>query len=55
MNEKVLETLEYGKIKEQLAKYLTTDRGRQIVDLLTPSPSFETVSQRLAQIGRAHV
>ena len=49
MNEKVLETLEYGKIKEPMAKYLTTDRGRQIVDLLTPSPSFETVSQRLAQ------
>lgn len=49
MNEKVLETLEYGKIKDQLSKYLTTDRGREIVQLLTPSSSFEAVNQRLEQ------
>ncbi|WP_375686673.1 endonuclease MutS2 [Lentilactobacillus kefiri] len=49
MNEKVLETLEYGKIKEQLAKYLTTDRGREIVHNLRPSSSFEAVNQRLEQ------
>ncbi len=37
MNEKVLETLEYDKIKQQLAAYLTTDRGNEILGNLRPS------------------
>ncbi len=49
MNDKVLETLEYGKIKEQLTKFLATDRGNEIVGQLTPSASVDQVNQRLAQ------
>lgn len=49
MNEKVLETLEYNKIKDQLANYLTTDRGREIIDQLRPSSKFEEVDHRLKE------
>ncbi|MDM7516199.1 endonuclease MutS2 [Lentilactobacillus sp. TOM.63] len=47
MNEKVLETLEYDKIKQQLAAYLTTDRGNEILGNLRPSPDFDVVTDRL--------
>ncbi|MFT8400322.1 MAG: endonuclease MutS2 [Lentilactobacillus diolivorans] len=49
MNEKVLETLEYDKIKQQLAAYLTTDRGHEIVNQLQPSSEFDQVKDRLDQ------
>lgn len=48
MNEKVLETLEYGKIKQQLSAFLTTDRGREIVKQLQPSADPVVVKRRLA-------
>lgn len=47
MNEKVLETLEYGKIKQQLAGFLTTDRGNELLDNLRPSADFKVVNDRL--------
>ncbi len=49
MNKKVLETLEYNKIKEQLSAFLTTDRGQAVVDQLIPSADFNEVSRRLAE------
>ncbi len=47
MNEKVLETLEYNKIKDRVADFLTTDRGHEIVAQLRPSADFNKVAQRL--------
>lgn len=49
MNEKVLETLEYNKIKGQLADFLTTDRGHEIVQKLRPSSDHQEVAKRLQE------
>lgn len=49
MNEKVLDTLEYNKIKDQLAGFLTTDRGHEIVQNLQPSGDYAVVDQQLKE------
>lgn len=49
MNSKVLETLEYDKIKEQLVPFLNTSQGQQVVKKLLPSSDAKIVAQWLDQ------
>ena len=43
MNEKILETLEFQRIKDQLAKYLASATGKQELAELMPQSDYETV------------
>lgn len=45
MNKKVLKTLEYGKIIEQLQGFAATPSGRELCRSLLPSDSYEEVLQ----------
>lgn len=49
MNQKVLQTLEYDKIKQQIARYLVTPRGQQILAQLTPSADMAVIQTGLAR------
>lgn len=49
MNPKILNTLEFSKIKQQIQQFIVTDSGQQIVTALQPSSSFETVQKTLDQ------
>ena len=49
MDNKVLETLEYDKIKGQLAAFLTTERGKFLVKNLRPSSDGDKVSKALLE------
>ncbi|MGF7436648.1 endonuclease MutS2 [Lentilactobacillus senioris] len=49
MNSKVLDTLEYQKIKDQLLPFLSTDQGRQVVKELLPSSDVNVVAKWLDQ------
>ena len=49
MNSKVLETLEYQKIKEQLQPFLNTAQGKQVLKHLLPSSDEQTVADWLDQ------
>lgn len=49
MNQKVLQTLEYDKIKQQISVYLVTPRGRQLLDQLAPSADETVIRTALAR------
>lgn len=49
MNTKVLETLEYDKIKAQLGAFLSTPVGRKEADNLTPETNVETINYWLRE------
>ena len=44
MNTKILETLEFKKIKELFAPYLLTEQGQLELGLLLPTSKKETVA-----------
>ena len=50
MNTKILETLEFGKIKELFAPYLLTDQGQLELGLLLPTSKKETVASAFLEM-----
>ena len=54
MDDKILQTLEYRKILNTLAKYTQTSMGGAIVDQLKPSVQLEDVKQLLAATDQAY-
>ncbi|GAO99736.1 endonuclease MutS2 [Fructobacillus ficulneus] len=53
MNEKVLQTLEYDKIKDQLYPFIQTEQGERLVADLHPSANFAEVSAWLQETNEA--
>ncbi|QAS69931.1 endonuclease MutS2 [Oenococcus sicerae] len=53
MNKKILTTLEFDSIKEELAQYLTTAQGVYLLSLLLPKTDAEDVQQLLDQTNDA--
>lgn len=49
MNHKILETLEFKTIKNQLQAYAETVLGQQLIERLHPSNEFATVQQNIAE------
>ncbi|MCH4171836.1 MAG: endonuclease MutS2 [Lactobacillus sp.] len=49
MNQKILETLEFKRITDQIATYAQTALGQQTIQQLQPSSDFETVAQAIAE------
>ena len=47
MNRKILETLEYSKIKREVARYLTTTMGRDALDRLEPVSNPQLIQRWL--------
>lgn len=53
MNKKVLQTLEYEKVKDQLYPFIQTEQGQVLVDHLQPSSDFDQVSAWLQETNEA--
>ncbi|MGQ2287695.1 endonuclease MutS2 [Leuconostoc suionicum] len=53
MNQKVLQTLEYDKIKSQLSDFLSTPIGRQEADTLQPITDVHTINYWLQETADA--
>ncbi|MBM7618113.1 DNA mismatch repair protein MutS2 [Weissella uvarum] len=53
MNKKILDTLEYQAVKDQIKPYLTTDSGLKELQNLTPSDDKQTIKQELAETADA--
>lgn len=53
MNKKILKTLEFDQIKEQLALFLVTAQGKHKLDILEPSSDRQKVSILLDQTDQA--
>ena len=53
MNERSLHVLEYGKIRQQMADYCKTERGRVLAESLTPSSELPVVLQRQRETEEA--
>ncbi|GAF39878.1 recombination inhibitory protein MutS2 [Agrilactobacillus composti DSM 18527 = JCM 14202] len=49
MNQKILETLEFKRITDQIATYAQTALGQQTIQQLQPSSDFQTVAQAIAE------
>ena len=49
MNKKVLKTLEYDKVKQNLYAFTTTSMGKRLIDKLKPSSDYDEISNSLAQ------
>lgn len=49
MNTKILETMEFSKIKDQLAPYLVSAAGQKELSLLAPADDFQIVKKLLAE------
>ena len=49
MNKKVLKTLEYDKVKQNLYAFTTTSMGNRLIDKLEPSSDYDEISNSLAQ------
>lgn len=49
MNEKILTTLAFDQVKDQMKKYLVTAAGKKELQLLTPLTKFEQVKQLLTE------
>lgn len=49
MNKKVLKTLEYDKVKQNLYAFTTTSMGKRLIDKLEPSSDYDEISNSLAQ------
>ncbi|WP_373766083.1 hypothetical protein, partial [Jeotgalibaca porci] len=46
MNSKIIKTLEFEKIRQQLAKFAATEIGKQQLLTLEPSTTFEDVQRK---------
>lgn len=53
VNEKVLQTLEFDKIREQLGQYATSSPGKRFVTKLTPSRNFQEIVYMLNETDEA--
>jgi DNA mismatch repair protein MutS2 len=53
LNDKILKTLEYGKILNRLEHYAATSLGKERVQALKPSGDFEEVKRRLKATDEA--
>lgn len=53
MNQKVLQTLEYEKVKQELLPFIQTAQGEKLVAALQPSSSFDEVSEWLQETAEA--
>ena len=53
MNEKVLNTLEFNKIKSRLYDYAGSQEGRRLVQALLPSTNLSEIEQNLAETDAA--
>ena len=53
MNKRILEVLEYQQVKMQIAQYLTTDQGLEILDKLHPIAKKEKLDNWLAETFEA--
>ncbi|CAK1237230.1 dsDNA-specific endonuclease/ATPase MutS2 (MutS2) [Fructobacillus fructosus] len=53
MNSKVLQTLEYEKVKGELLPFIQTEQGAKIVAALQPSSDFQEVSRWLEETAEA--
>ncbi|GAP03002.1 MutS family ATPase [Fructobacillus pseudoficulneus] len=53
MNKKVLQTLEYDKVKDQLYPFIQTEQGKRLVADLMPSSDFDQVSTWLQETNEA--
>ena len=53
MNKRILEVLEYQQVKRQIAQYLTTDQGLEILDKLHPIAKKEKLDNWLAETFEA--
>lgn len=49
MNQRILETLEYDKIKQAIAKFILTDKGRALLNDVEPLSDVQKIRQRLAE------
>lgn len=49
MNERILTTLGFDKVKQQVAQYLATDQGKQELTKLMPAQDAETIEAWLAE------
>lgn len=49
MNSKILETLEFDRIKGQLAQYLVSAAGRRELTQLVPQTDYEVVKELLTE------
>lgn len=47
--QKVLKTLEYDKVKQNLYAFTTTSMGKRLIDKLEPSSDYDEISNSLAQ------
>ncbi|WP_018921672.1 endonuclease MutS2 [Salsuginibacillus kocurii] len=54
MNERMLQTLEYNKMKDQLKAYVSSSLGRALVEKLKPSSTYEDVKEMLEQTEEGH-
>ena len=53
MNENALQTLEYGKIKDQLASYALSKGARKLVEELHPSLNISVIEERALETTEA--
>ncbi|KRM13449.1 endonuclease MutS2 [Paucilactobacillus suebicus] len=49
MNKKILETMEFDRIKDQIAPYLVSAAGKKELASLTPASDYETVNELLGE------
>ena len=53
MNEKVLHTLEFNKIKDRLMDCASSQEGRKLVQALLPSTDLAEIDRNLAETDAA--
>ena len=47
MNSKILKTLEYDKIRQQLAEYTVTENGKKLVERMKPQSDYDRIDELL--------
>ena len=47
MNSKILKTLEYDKIRQQIAEYTVTENGKKLVERMKPQSDYERIDELL--------
>ncbi|MFC4760917.1 endonuclease MutS2 [Fructobacillus durionis] len=53
MNQKVLQTLEYNKVKDELLPFIQTAQGKKTVEALQPSSDYDQVAEWLQETAEA--
>ena len=47
MNSKILKTLEYDKIRQQIAEYTVTENGKKLVERMKPQSDYDRIDELL--------